>query len=389
MTVSQSNTEEMAAPALEVPRIDTAPAARYSAKEMDYAMQIGITRTPAGRLWACWVGGGDSERAFMAMATSDDDGATWTDTRLVIDPHDPALSLQRRSLVATLWTDPRGRAWFFFDQAMTFFDGRAGLWVTRCDNPDADQPVWTTPERIWHGCSLNKPIVTRDGTWLLPASLWDRVKINVPFCESYHDLDPLRGVNVIASIDEGKTWSRRGGVTFPHPDFDEAQIIERADGTLWMTARTLDLNVWESFSSDQGRTWSAPNESAIKNVNSRHFLRRLASGRLLLVKHGSSVGINTTAGKTYTGRKELTAFLSEDDGATWIGGLSIDERHPVTYPDGCQAEDGAIYISYDYERETLGHILFARFREADVLAGRGVSADVRFKQTIFKATKSR
>lgn len=385
-TVSPSN-EHLADLALATPRIDTDPPPRYRTAEMDYGMTSGFERTPRGRLWASWIGGGDNDKAYLALASSDDDGATWTEARVIIDPHDPALPLARRTIVGNLWTDPRGRLWLFFDQSMTFFDGRAGLWASRCDNPDDNRPIWTTPRRIWHACALNKPIVLRDGTWLLPASLWSRRMISSSFQESFADLDSLRGANVLASTDEGETWSRRGGVAYPEPDFDEHHFIERADGSLWMTARTMNDGLLESFSTDGGHTWSAPQASAIRNVNSRHFIRRLASGRILLVKHGPRAEVSTTEGKCYTGRRELTAFLSEDDGRTWKGGLSIDERHPVTYPDGCQAGDGAIYIAHDFERETTGQILFARFREADVLAGQPVSPDAIFKQTIFRPLK--
>ncbi len=36
-------------------------------------------------------------------------------------------------------------------------------------------------------------------------------------------------------------------------------------------------------------------------------------------------------------RSHLTAWLSEDDGKTWRGGLMLDERATVSYPDGFQA----------------------------------------------------
>jgi len=36
-------------------------------------MTIGIERTPGGRLWACWVAGGDSPKAFFVLANSDNE----------------------------------------------------------------------------------------------------------------------------------------------------------------------------------------------------------------------------------------------------------------------------------------------------------------------------
>lgn len=175
-------------------------------------MTIGIERTPNGRLWACWVGGGDNEKAFFVLASSEDAGATWSKPRAVIDPHDPALPFARRVIVGALWLDPRGRLWWFFDQALTHFYGRAGTWAVRCDQPDAVEPVWSEPVRIWHGCVLNKPIIRANGEWLLTISLWDRWKTTERFFGCFPELDEWRMINFFVSKDEGLTWQRRGGV---------------------------------------------------------------------------------------------------------------------------------------------------------------------------------
>lgn len=356
------NWQKRAEPAMETPVLNTTPLPEYGYDRLDYGMTIGIERTQNGRIWACWVGGGDNEDAFFVLNRSDDDGETWSNPKLVIDPQNPALSEKRRTIVGNLWTDPKGRLWLFFDQSMTYFDGRNGLWYTVCENPDAEEPTWSEPERIWHGCALNKPIVLEDGTWMLGVSLWDRSKIKSDvFKDAFPELDSLRMANVLVSTDEGKTWERRGGVQFSTPQFDEQQIVERENGTLWMTARTRKEGLWQSISHDQGRTWSSP-EEFMPHISSRHLLRRLESGRLLLIKHG---GLDE---KTRF-RSKLTAYLSDDDGKTWKGGLMIDERRGVSYPDGFQAPDGTIYISYDRNRDWDGEILMARFTEEDVLSG--------------------
>ncbi len=257
-------------------------------------MIIGLDRTPKGRLWAAWIGNGDSANGFLMLSSSDNGGKSWSKTRLVIDPTDLPGKPNRRTLVGNLWTDPQGRLWCFFDQSLGMFDGRAGDWVTRCDNPDDANPTWSAPVRIADGCTLNKPTVLANGDWLLPVSLWTRNQINpwnrdfpdvATFRNHHRDLDAIRMANVYASSDQGKTWTRRGGVTFPGTDFDEHMIVERKDGSLWMLARA-GKGISESTSTDGGRTWSTPTDSPIKNPKARFFLRRLASGNLLLVKNG-------------------------------------------------------------------------------------------------------
>ncbi|HTN74888.1 MAG TPA: sialidase family protein, partial [Pirellulaceae bacterium] len=237
------------------PVINTSPGAEYDDRARIGNMIIGIDRTPQGRLWACWVGNGDNANGFFMLATSDDGGGTWSKPRVVIDPVDPPNAPQRRALVGNLWTDPQGRLWLFFDQSLGYFDGRCGDWYIRCDNPDADQPTWTAPTRFADGCTLNKPTVLKNGDWLLPVALWTRDRIGPALLKDAHkDLDAIRMANVFASTDQGKTWTRRGGVAFSDTDFDEHMIVELRDDRLWMLARTKH-GLAESFSSDHGATW--------------------------------------------------------------------------------------------------------------------------------------
>jgi hypothetical protein len=91
----------------------------------------------------------------------------------------------------------------------------------------------------------------------------------------------------------------------------------------------------------------------------------------LLVKHGPL--------DERTRREQLTAFVSTDDGKTWQGGLMLDERENVTYPDGTQGEDGTIHIVYDYNRTPEGVVLMATFTEQDALAGKPVSDSVQLR----------
>ncbi|MBT3290046.1 MAG: exo-alpha-sialidase [Victivallales bacterium] len=368
--------------ALIPPKLNTSPLPKYDYDQLDYGMTIGIERTPKGRIWAAWVGGDDGPRAFMVAATSDDDGETWSKPRLAIDCQSPGMPIPRSVIVGNLWTDPTGRLWFFFDQTMNHFDGRGGLWAAICEDPDADMPNWSAPRRLWHGAALNKPTVLASGEWMLPAYLLQHSTGIGPFRGIFPELDPYRGVNLLVSKDQGANWERRACVPFPNPDWHEPMIVERQDGTLWMLGRT-SKGIAETVSADAGHTWSEPTyPTGIRHPNARFHLRRLASGRILLVKHGASVD-------AHEGRSKLTAWLSEDDGKTWQGGLMLDERKGISYPDGFQTPDGTIYISYDRNRATDGEILLGRFTEADILAGRLVDPKSKLKALICRPLKGR
>mgnify|MGYP002132401368 CR=1 FL=1 len=370
--------EKVADLALIPPKLNTSPLPKYDYDQLAYGMTIGIARTPGGRLWACWVAGEDGAKAFFVCAVSDDDGETWSKPVLVIDGQSDKLPMPRSVLVGNLWTDPLGRLWIFFNQSMAQFDGRSGVWASICEKPDAAKPVWSAPKRIWHGFTLNKPTVLSNGDWLLPISL-NRAGFG-SFGGAFKELDPYRGANAFLSKDHGATWRRQGHLQFPNPDWDEHSFIERKDGSLWMVART-GKGPMQSFSKDVGKTWSTPTAVEIfSHPVSRLHLRKLASGRLLLVKHGETIDTNR-------GRKQLSAWLSDDEGKTWQGGLMLDERDGVSYPDGFQTPDGTIYISYDHNRSTDGEILLARFTEEDILAKKLIGPKSKLKMLISRPLK--
>ena len=168
------------------------------------------------------------------------------------------------------------------------------------------------------------------------------------------------------------------GPDIPKRGFDEHHIIELKDGRLWCLVRA-EYGIGESFSDDMGQTWSPGQDSGLGGPNSRFFIRQLHSGSLLLVNHAQ----NPETGEF--SRSHLTAYISEDDGQSWQGGLLLDERIAVSYPDGCQDADGNIWIIYDHQRYREGDILFAKFTEQDVLAGKLVSDIGKLKQQISHA----
>lgn len=177
------------------------------------------------------------------------------------------------------------------------------------------------------------------------------------------------------SRDQGATWTQLGGVHFPDSRFDEHMMIEREDGSIWMLGRIKD-GLMESFSYDGGRTWTEAQRAAVQSVSARFHLRRLPSGRILLIKHGPK------AEEAAARREELTAFLSEDDGKTFPYALMLDERFEVSYPDADIGLDGEIYISYDRNRAIDGEIIMACIREEDILAGKLVNEKSYLKRVV-------
>jgi len=348
------------------------PFPAYAEKFLPFAMAASLEVTSKGRIWTCWAGGQDGPNAYLLASYSDNQGRSWRDPVFVIDPRAHGLKMGTR--LGSFWCDPKGRLWLFFHQSVGMFDGSCSNWFTRCDDPDAEKPVWSKPVHIGFGASLNKPIVRKNGEWILPVSLWERWHIDKPFADCHRELDGVRGANVFVSTDEGNHWRYRGGIIFKDSCFNEHSVVELDDGRLWMLSRGM-REAFQSHSADGGKTWS-PQSTAFPHVNSKSIIRRLRSGAILMVRHGQDINKATPA------RQELTAFLTNDEGKTWSGKWLLDERAGVSYPDIAQAPNGDIYIHYDRDRAGAAEILFARFREEDLMAGKPVSSAAALKNLI-------
>lgn len=349
-------------------RVNHQPGAIYASRARLWQGIPGIERTAGGRLYATWYSGGKEEgpENYVLLVRSDDDGNNWSSPLLVIDPPDAI-----RAYDPVLWIDPQQRLWLFWAQCHTWWNGRGGVWFIRCDNPDATTPEWSAPHRIANGVMMNKPFVRANGEWLFPVALWGTKEPHLP------ELKVEALSNIIVSTDGGNTFIRRGGADVPQRCFDEHMVIERRDASLWMLVRT-HYGIGQSGSIDGGMTWSAGKPTDIAGPNSRFHLRRLASGRLLLINH---VG--------FTGRSHLTASLSDDDGHTWFSHLLLDERKDVSYPDATVSVDDRIWIIYDRERHRAKEILFACITENDILSGQLVSERSFLKRLVNKAGRNR
>jgi len=334
-----------------------------------------LERTPNGRVFISWFTGGPKEPApdnTVVLSFSDDGGRTF----FAPEPMALPLSDGTRCYDPCLWIDPRGRLWYLFNRSVAG-SSRHGVYARICTAPDASPPIWGEEFRVGFdrpfSFRLNKPTVLSTGEWVMPVTY----AMELVAGWGGFDAKQLQGVGI--STDEGKTWTLHGGARTPGASL-ENMIVELRDGRLWMLIRTEKV-LWESHSADRGRTWTDASPTTIATPHSRFFIRRLASGNLLLVNHHK-----------FTRRSHLTARLSTDDGKTWNDGLLLDERGGesfpngvpggVSYPDGVQDADGLLWITYDRDRNGSGEILLARFREEDVVAGRDVSGAVSLKQVV-------
>jgi len=319
--------------------------------------------TSKGRLWVAWYSGTTPDakietcpNAHVVVSTSGDGGRTWKEV-LIIDPDGsgPLKAVDPRP-----WVDPSGQLWIIWHvtiNGVSFKHQFKKVWAITADDAEREMPVWSSPRFIANGVMLNKPIVLRDGHWL--------------FANHDRKSEETGLIKSVVSEDRGSTFKVRGKIEVSHKlHAIEPMVVERKNGSLWMLIRTGDYplaehGVHQSMSTDHGRTWNALTLPNFKHTTSRFYIGRLQSGNLLLVKHSGVDVEPLTLGKKQ--RRELTAFISTDDGSTWSRGLVIDGRVGVTYPDAQQHSDGTIYLTWDYQRSSEQEILMTTFREEDVL----------------------
>ena len=334
----------------------------------------GIEVTPGGRRFITFYSGGKTEEIgnCCLLLCAEKDG----------DFGEPVAAAApeagHRCFDPCLWIDPLGRLWFFWADVPDHV-----LRAVRCDEPDAPVLRWSDEITVGDGVMMNKPTVLSTGEWLLPLTLWGQHVLG-PTPE-YPVPRLYDGTAVWHSTDNGESFALLGTADVPQRWFDEHMLLEKTDGSIEMYVRA-GCGICRSVSTDGGRSWSTGTDSGLGGPNSRFFIRRLRSGRILLINHHA-----------FTGRNNLTAFLSEYEGATWPHRLLLDERDNISYPDAVQTADGVIHIVYDRERgayqsctkDALAHareILTADITEEDILAGKLVAPGSALRQIASKLT---
>lgn len=339
-----------------------------------------IEVTKKGRIFCTFYSGSVGERvgnfSFVVMS---DDGVNF------VDPVVVAYKDDNRCFDPCLWIDPLDRLWFTWT-----IMPQGGLYGAICENPDAEELVWSEPFLIGHEVMMNKPTVLSTGEWLFPITVWKTKamtqtteRLSITFPPNYYYSEEESGAFVYKTEDEGKTFQKIGGVDHSNRQFDEHIVLEMQDGSLQMFIRTWD-GVGTAVSHDRGYTWEETSDVNYAGPGSRFHVRRLKSGRIMMINH-----VN------FQGRNNLTVLLSEDECKTWKYSLLLDERSEISYPDAKEAEDGYIYITYDRERGSsrksmdevytcAREILYAKITEKDIMAGAVKDKGSRLKCVVSK-----
>ena len=126
-------------------------------------------------------------------------------------------------------------------------------------------------------------------------------------------------------------------------------MIELENNLLWAYMRTDMMFQYESFSFDQGDTWTQPQPSRFTSPCSPMLVvRRPDNGWLYAVFNPIPEYLGRNAPKTSGGRTPIVFSISQDNGKTW-GAEQIIADDPVRgycYPAVFFTKDGCMLVSY-------------------------------------------
>lgn len=337
-------------------------------QRMSSIVQVG------SRIYAAWTAGGNTEPHvdnYIVVAYSDDKGHTWVDPYLVIDPLD--YQNGDKAQLPSFWINPDGVLFLFYSCNKS---GYKYIVSNNADASDINDVVWSNPIKSNSGGGYNRPVTLSNGVALLTTQGGD--KLTNP---------------VYASYDKGISWQKLSETTSSAGNakvYNESSIVELSDGTLMYLARlenpTSTGGMERAYSYDGGNSWTSSEYNLpypLRSAGSRFYFGKLSNGNLALVTNDSK---DTT-------RKNLTIFISEDDGETWPYSLLLDDRYPVSYPDLYEGEDGTLAIVYDAGGNVgnnvygLCEIRMAYITLEDVKAGRLINKNSYIKGVISKSDR--
>jgi predicted neuraminidase len=201
-----------------------------------------------------------------------------------------------------------------------------------------------TNEAIGHllGPVKNKPVELKDGTILCPSS--------TEIDDKNMDEEMWR-VHFEATKDFGKTWTVVGpindGLAY---DAIQPSILTYADGRMQVLCRTRESVLGQSWSTDNGKTWSPMKSTSLPNPNSGTDAVTLKDGRQLLVYNHT-----IRMGEFPSGRDMLNVAIS-NDGISWKTVMTLEkQKGEYSYPAVIQASDGKVHITYTYDRVSVKH----------------------------------
>jgi predicted neuraminidase len=295
-----------------------------------------IAETPAGLVTA-FFGGTKERNPDVEIWVSRQEKAHWT------APVSVANGIMNDTLRYACWNPvlyqvPHGKLLLFYKVGPSPAAWK-GWMKTSVDNGKTWSTATALPEGFI-GPVKNKPVLLSNGILLSPSS---------------KEGDGWK-VHFEASADYGKTWKMIGPINDGKTtNAIQPSILVYKNGKLQILARSKERVLLQSWSSDNGKTWSALTPSGLPNNNSGTDAVTLKDGRQLVVYNHVLPPADAKNGK---GARTPLNLAWSKDGKTWYAALILEDS-PVSqysYPSIIQSSDGMVHVVYTWRRQKIKYV---------------------------------
>lgn len=249
----------------------------------------------------------DGDASDLAVAFSSDGGETFSKERVFLTPEEcDAVNLMSVSLLKM----QDGSIGVFYLKKSR---GMQCVYYMRRTNDfvNVSEEIRCLPDDGYFVVNNDRVRRLRNGRLIFPAAY---IKIERKTSDADHNdysksIWHKGDVRFYCSNDDGKTWRRLGTeCAMPHEisstGLQEPGMEELEDGRLYAYFRNDLGRQYESYSSDEGETWSVPAPSVFTSPESPMSMKRLSDGRFSIVYNPAPL---------YYGREEVS-------NGVWTGG---------------------------------------------------------------------
>ena len=295
-----------------------------------------IVETPKG-LVSAWFGGTKERNPDVCIWVSRQENGKW------LAPQNIANGVLNDTLRYACWNPvlyqiPNGDLMLFYKIGPSPAKWKGWL-KTSSDNGKSWSNAKQLPEGFL-GPVKNKPVLLSNGNLFCPSSTEGEKGWRIHF-----EVTP----------DFGKTWRMVGPIT-AEKEFGAIQpsILQHGDGKLQIVARSKNRAILESWSYDNGETWTPLAKTNLPNNNSGTDAVTLKNGLHVLAYNHVLPPNNLAKGA----RTPLNISVSKD-GKNWSGALIIEDS-PISqysYPSIIQSSDGLVHVIYTWRRQKIKHAI--------------------------------
>ncbi|HOZ50102.1 MAG TPA: exo-alpha-sialidase [Candidatus Hydrogenedentes bacterium] len=333
-----------------------------------------VVQTPDGDLLACWFHGSGERTAddvLIQGARKRAGSSAWSEPFLMADTPDlPDCN-------PVLFVDPRHTLWLFWITVQSNEWGSSLLKYRTATQYTSDGPPEWSWQEVIHCRPMNleplfgdllakaEPVLApllganpelADAVAGLKAALNDKLMRRLGWMTRVHPImtsgnrlllglysDVFNCSLAVATEDWGATWRFSEPILTIQLGNIQPSFVPKRDGAIvaMMRDNGLPKRVRKSESHDAGITWGPVELMEIPNPGSSVECVALANGHWVLV-----------CNDTLDGRHVLSAYLSEDDGASWPWSRRIEDmekdRGSASYPSVIEDRDGLVHCTYSF-----------------------------------------